>query len=227
VRYRIDAERDITERDMKIGILGSSDVAKTLAGGFIRHGHDVTIGTRDAAKLAEWGRTNPRARVGSFADAARAGELLVLAVKGATAADALRAAGAANLAGKPVIDATNPIADVPPANGVLRYFTSLDESLLERLQREFPDPRLVKAFNSVGNARMVNPSYAGGRPTMFICGNDPAAKAAVGKILDQFGWDVEDMGGVEAARAIEPLCMLWCIPGFLRNQWTHAFKLLR
>jgi predicted dinucleotide-binding enzyme len=98
---------------------------------------------------------------------------------------------------------------------------------MERLQKAFPDVRLVKAFNSVGNARMVDPQFAGGRPTMFICGNDAAAKDRVARLLDQFGWDAEDMGGVEAARAIEPLCMLWCIPGFLRNQWTHAFKLLR
>ena len=110
---------------------------------------------------------------------------------------------------------------------MLNFFTGLDDSLMERLQTEFPKLRLVKAFNSVGNARMVNPSYAGGKPSMFICGNDAAAKQMVTRILDQFGWETEDMGGVEAARAIEPLCMLWCIPGFLRNQWTHAFKLLK
>jgi predicted dinucleotide-binding enzyme len=133
----------------------------------------------------------------------------------------------ANVAGKPVIDATNPIADLPPVNGVLKFFTSLDESLMERLQREFADARLVKAFNSVGNSLMVNPQFAGGKPTMFICGNNEAAKKIVSDILDQFGWEIADMGKVEAARAIEPLCMLWCIPGFLRNDWTHAFKLLR
>ena len=125
-----------------------------------------------------------------------------------------------------MIDTTNPIADAPPVNGVLRFFTDLDDSLMERLQREFPDARFVKAFNSVGNARMVDPEFAGGRPTMFICGNDEPAKATVTEILDQFGWDVADMGKAEAARAIEPLCMLWCIPGFLRNEWTHAFALL-
>ncbi len=129
--------------------------------------------------------------------------------------------------GKPVIDATNPIADTAPEHGVLSFFTDLDESLMERLQREFHTARFVKAFNSVGNALMVNPSFAEGRPTMFICGNDAAAKRVVGELLDQFGWDTADMGTVEAARAIEPLCMLWCIPGFLHNEWTHAFKLLR
>jgi hypothetical protein len=138
----------------------------------------------------------------------------------------LRAANAANLAGKPVIDATNPIADAPPSNGVLKFFTNLDESLMERLQREFGNVRFVKAFNSVGNASMVNPQFKDGTPTMFICGNDDAAKKIVGGVLAQFGWETADMGKAEAARAIEPLCMLWCIPGFLRNDWVHAFKLL-
>jgi 8-hydroxy-5-deazaflavin:NADPH oxidoreductase len=148
--------------------------------------------------------------------------LVVLAVKGAVAADALRLATAANLAGKP--DATNPIAEFPPVNGVLSFFTSLDESLMERLQREFPETRFVKAFNSVGNRRMVNPQFEGGKPTMFICGNDESARKIAGEILDQFGWETADMGKAEAARAIEPLCMLWCIPGFLRNEWSHAFQ---
>ena len=211
---------------MKVGILGSGDVAKTLGSGFLQHGHDIMLGTREPAKLADWAKQHPKGRVGSFAGTAQFGDLIVLAVKGSVAADALRAAGATNLADKTVIDATNPIADAPPVNGVLKFFTSLDESLMERLQREFEAIRFVKAFNSVGNARMVNPQYAGGKPTMFICGNDEAAKTTVRGILDQFGWETADMGHVEAARAIEPLCMLWCIPGFLRNQWTHAFKLL-
>ena len=212
---------------MKVGILGSGDVAKALAGGFIKHGHEVAIGTRDTAKLKDWIAQHPGpARAESFAGAAKFGDLVVLAVKGTVAVEALTAAGAANLAGKPVIDATNPIADAPPANGVLKFFTSLDDSLMERLQRTFPDAHFVKAFNSVGNAMMVNPQFKGGKPTMFICGNDDKAKATVRGILDQFGWETTDMGKAEAARAIEPLCMLWCIPGFIRNEWTHAFKLL-
>jgi predicted dinucleotide-binding enzyme len=212
---------------VKIGVLGSGEVAKVLAAGFLKHGHDTMLGTRDRAKLADWSAKNPRGRVGGFAEAAAFGELVVLAVKGTASAAALRAAGAANLAGKAVIDATNPIADAPPSNGVLKFFTNLDESLMERLQREFPDARFVKAFNSVGNSRMVNPQFAGGKPTMFICGNDEAAKKTVGGLLDQLGWETADMGKCEAARAIEPLCMLWCIPGFLRNEWAHAFKLLK
>ena len=211
---------------MKIGILGSGDVAKSLAAGFLKHGHEAMLGTREPSKLAGWTAQNPRARTGSFAEAAGFGEMIVLAVKGTAAADVLRAAGAASLAGKTVIDATNPIADEPPVNGVLRFFTNFEESLMEGLQREFTATRFVKAFNSVGNSCMVNPQFQGGKPTMFICGNDEPAKLKVRGILDQFGWETADMGKAEAARAIEPLCMLWCIPGFLRNEWKHAFKLL-
>ncbi|HVH25257.1 MAG TPA: NAD(P)-binding domain-containing protein [Vicinamibacterales bacterium] len=212
---------------MKIGILGSGAVAKALAAGFLSHGHQVMLGTRQPAKLADWLAKNPTGVVGGVADAAGFGELVVLAVKGTAAADALRAAGTSQLQGKTVIDTTNPIADAAPQNGVLKFFTTLDESLMERLQREFAGARFVKAFNSIGNALMVNPQFKGGKPTMFICGNDDGAKRAVKTILDQFGWETADMGGVEAARAIEPLCILWCIPGFLRQEWAHAFKLLR
>jgi predicted dinucleotide-binding enzyme len=211
---------------MKVGIIGSGDVAKALAGGFIKHGHQVVLGTRDTSKLKDFLAQHPGGQAGSFAEAAKFGEVVVLAVKGSVALDALNAAGAANLAKKPVIDATNPIADAPPANGVLRFFTDLDQSLMERLQAAFPEAHFVKAFNSVGNAMMVNPQFKGGKPTMFICGNDDKAKATVRGIIDQFGWETADMGKAEAARAIEPLCMLWCIPGFIRNEWTHAFKLL-
>ena len=211
---------------MKIGILGSGVVAKALGSGFLKHGHDVAMGTRSPAKLDEWVKENANGKIRSFADAAQFGELIVLAVKGTAAMDVLRAATAANLAGKPVIDATNPIADVPPTNGVLKFFTNLDESLMERLQREFGSVRFVKAFNSIGSPFMVNPQFKGGPPTMFICGNDESAKKTVSGILDQFGWETADMGKAEAARAIEPLSMLWCIPGFLGNDWVHAFKWL-
>jgi predicted dinucleotide-binding enzyme len=212
---------------MKVGVLGSGDVARVLATGFLKHGHQVMVGTRSSAKLADWAKQNPKGSVGSFADAAKFGELVVLAVKGTVAAEALRAAGAGNLAGKPVIDATNPIADAPPVGGVVTFFTNLDESLMERLQREFAHAHFVKAFNSVGRLLMVNPQFTEGKPTMFVCGDDEAAKKTVRSILDQFGWEAADMGKAIAARAIEPLCMLWLIPGFLRNEWSHAFKLLR
>jgi 8-hydroxy-5-deazaflavin:NADPH oxidoreductase len=212
---------------MKIGILGSGDVGKTLALGFVKYGHSVTVGTNNPDKLKDWAAQNPGVRVGQFADAAKFGEIVLLVVKGTVTSEALRAAGAANLAGKVVIDVTNPIADAPPVNGVVKFFTNLDESLMERSQREFPQARFVKAYNSVGKDLMINPQFKGGKPTMFICGNDEAAKQIVRGINDQFGWETADMGKAEAARAIEPLCMLWLIPGFLRNEWRHAFKLLR
>ncbi|HKY90901.1 MAG TPA: NAD(P)-binding domain-containing protein [Nevskiaceae bacterium] len=212
---------------MKIGVLGSGDVARTLAAGCVKHGHDVLVGTRETAKLGEWLRANPRTSAGSFADAAGFGDVVVLAVKGSVAARALRLAGTTNLVGKIVIDACNPIADQPPVNGVLRFFTSLEDSLMERLQKEFSVAKFVKAFSCVGHPMMVNPQVAGGPPTMFICGNDVSAKQAVTGLLKQFGWEAADMGSVEAARAIEPLCMLWCIPALRDAQRTHAFKLLR
>lgn len=212
---------------MKVGIFGSGTVARTLAAGFFKHGHEMKLGTRHPEKLADWAAQNPAIGVGDFSEAAGFGEVVVLAVKGSAAGSVLRAGGVENLNGKVVIDATNPIADAPPVNGVLKFFTSLEDSLMEQLQREFQAARFVKAFNSVGAACMVNPQFKGGKPTMFVCGDDEAAKQIVTGILDQFGWETEDLGRVEAARAIEPLCILWCIPGFLRQDWMHAYKVLR
>jgi len=212
---------------MKVGILGSGVVGKVLAAGFAGHRHDVMIGSRSPEKLVDWLQDNPGIGSGLFGDVAAFADVVVLAVKGTAASEVLAIAGEDNHAGKPVIDATNPIADEPPVDGVLRFFTNLDESLMGMLQKQYPRTKFVKAFSSVSSARMVNPHFEGGKPTMFICGNDATAKEVVTGILGQFGWETEDMGGVEAARAIEPLCMLYCIPGFTREQWTHAFKLLR
>jgi len=212
----------------KVGIIGSGVVGQTLAAGFHKHGYDVLIGTNTPSKLLELASTmDGKAQVGSFSDAASFGEIVVLATKGGAAEDALRAAGVSRLTGKTVIDTTNPIADTAPVNGVLEYFTTQNDSLMERLQRLAPDANFVKAFNSVGNAHMVNPVFRGGPPTMFICGNDSAAKKQVEDVLELFGFEVVDCGKVEGARAIEPLCILWCIPGFLGQGWAHAFKLLK
>ena len=211
-----------------IGIIGSGVVGQTLANGFVKHRYDVTIGTNTPAKRdALKSKVDEKVRVGTFTEAATFGEIVVLATKGAAAEAALTAAGIGNLDGKPVIDTTNPIADAPPVNGVLQFFTPQNGSLMETLQALAPRARFVKAFSCIGNARMVNPDFTGGRPTMFICGNDAAAKRDITNIVEQFGFDVTDMGAATGARAIEPLCMLWCIPGFLSNSWTHAFKLLR
>lgn len=212
----------------KIAVLGSAQVGQVLADGFLKHGHEVMRGSREPAKLAAWkSGAGPKASVGTFADAAKWGHVVVLAVKGSAAEAVLELAGVDHLAGKTILDATNPIADAPPDNGVLRFFTGLDESLMERLQRKAPRAHFVKCFSCVGNALMVNPQLPGGPPSMFICGDDAGAKAETKGILDQFGWLTEDMGGAQAARAIEPLCMLWCIPGLRGGSWMHAFKLLR
>ena len=210
----------------KIGILGSGIVARVLGNGFLEYGYDVMLSTRDESKLADW-KASGNGKVGSFSEAAAFGDILVLAVKGTMANSVLQMSGKTNFSGKIIIDTTNPITDAPPVNGVLQYFTGMNDSQMERLQADFPEARFVKAFNSVGNNFMVNPDFGGIKPTMFICGNDPEARNQVTAILDQFGWETEDMGMAEAARAIEPLCILWCIPGFNSNRWGHAFKLLR
>ena len=213
---------------MKVGVIGSGVVGQTLAEGFLKHGHEVVIGSRDPAKLGQWAAKHSGASVKTFAEAAAFGQVVALAVAGEAALAALDLVDSGALDGKPVIDACNPIGGGPPVNGVLSFFTAPNDSLMERMQKAYPHVHFVKAFNSVGAAQMVNPQFAGGRPTMFVCGNDVAAKKTVATICDEFGWDVEDMGAVEAARAIEPLCMLWCIPGIGKGDWSpHAFKLLR
>jgi len=212
----------------KVAVLGSGQVGEVLADGFLKHGYEVMRASREPGKLGGWkAAAGAKAQVGTFGDAAQWADGVVLAVKGGAAVEAINLAGVANLAGKTVMDATNPIADAAPVNGVLRFFTDLNESLMERLQKQAPGAHFVKVFSCVGNAFMVNPSFPGGPPTMFICGNDKGAKSEVRSVLDKFGWDTADMGTVEAARAIEPLCMLWCIPGLTQNSWMHAFKLLR
>lgn len=210
----------------RYGVLGSGPVGQVLAKGLKAHGYQVMIGSRTPAKLAEFGKASGIA-TGSFADVANWAEGVVLAVAGRAAQQALEAAGKANLRGKLVIDATNPISEEPPDDGVIHFFTGPNDSLMERLQKAFPDARFVKAFSCVGNAFMVNPSFPGGKPTMFYCGNDAEAKQDVARLLEQFGFELADMGKAAGARAIEPLCQLWCIPGMLQGSWDHAFRLLR
>ncbi len=214
---------------MKVGIIGSGIVGQVLAKAFHAEGHQVLLGTRDVQKeeLKKFITENPEIRVAVFEQAASFAEIIVLATGGAVTLDAIRLTGIAHFSGKIVIDTTNPISKEAPENGVLKYFSSLNRSLFEDIQQLLPEAKLVKAFNSVGNAFMYKPSFPGGKPTMFICGNDDTAKSTVTSILTAFGWESEDMGKAESARAIEPLCILWCIPGFIHNQWTHAFKLLK
>jgi hypothetical protein len=206
---------------MKIGILGSGMVGQTLAKGFQAEGHEVQVGSRDGHVVDGWDGD-----VGTFNEIASWSEVVVLAVKGMVAEKVVEDLGK-NLDGKSVLDTTNPLTDVPAQDGVLTYFTGPNESLMERLQKIAPAAHFVKAFNSVGNAVMVHPDFSGTLPTMFIAGNNDEAKVQATGLLKELGWEVADMGKAAGARAIEPLCMLWCIPGFLRNEWSHAFKLLK
>ncbi|HSP15089.1 MAG TPA: NADPH-dependent F420 reductase [Thermoanaerobaculia bacterium] len=211
-------------QSMKVGVLGSGDVGKVLAGGFVSIGHEVKIGSRQPAKLAEWVRgAGKRASAGSFEDAARDGDIIVLATLGSGAENAIRLAGVKNFAGKVVIDATNPLEF---STGVPRLYVGHTDSLGEQVQRWLPDARVVKAFNTVGNAHMIKPKFPGGPPDMFICGNDDDAKRLVSQICEQFGWGVIDIGGIDGSRHLEPMCMVWVLHGFRVKSWNHAFKML-
>jgi len=208
-----------------IGILGSGDVGKALARGFILFGHDVKIGSRDPEKLREWAEAaGPHASTGTFEEAARFGDVLVLATLGTATANAIELAGKSNFDGKVVIDTTNPLE---LSTGAPRLSVGFDDSLGEQIQRLLPKARVVKAFNTVGNAHMVKPDFPNGPPTMFIAGNDDESKRLVSQICDHFGWDVSDLGGIESSRYLEPMCMTWVVHGIRSKSWNHAFKMLK
>lgn len=210
----------------KAGLIGSGPVAQALSEGFFNNGYEVMIGSRDPGKLKDWQKKwGEKAKTGTFPDAADFGETIVLCVKGSAAKEVVKSLKE-KLSGKVVIDTTNPISDTAPENGVLLFSTNINKSLMEQLQEISPDARFVKAFNCIGSSLMVNPSFSQ-KPTIFICGNNQEAKNEVSEIIKLFGHDPEDMGSVEAARAIEPLCMLWCIPGFLSNDWNHALRMMK
>lgn len=210
---------------VRVGVLGSGDVGRVLAAGFATLGHEVKIGSRDAEKLRAWASTNTRISTGTFGDAARFGDILVLATLGTATIEVIRMAGLEAFDGKVVIDATNPLdfsKGMPPT-----LFTGTTDSLGEQVQRLVPKARVVKAFNTVGNAHMVNPQFPGGPPDMFLCGNDAEAKKIVTQICEHFGWGVVDVGGIEGSRYLEPMCLVWVLHGIARNSWNHAFKMLR
>jgi predicted dinucleotide-binding enzyme len=223
--YKSVREDDI----MKIGILGSGDVGRKLADGFIELGHQVKIGSRDPrqSKLTEWidKHDKEKASSGTFADTASFGELVVLATLWTGTADAIRLADSRNFASKIVIDVTNPLDfsnGMPP-----RLALGHTDSAGETVQRMLPDSKVVKTFNIVGNPHMVHPDFPGGKPTMFICGNDDEAKKMVtDDILTRFGWETIDIGGIEGSRLLEPLALLWITHYFRSGNGNHAFKLL-
>src|SRR5215813_726036 len=213
---------------MKIAILGTGHVGQALGHGFIRLGHDVKMGSREAGgdKARAWvAKTGKGASEGTFADAAAFGEIVALATLWSGTENALRMAGAENLAGKVVIDATNPLIFAPGKPPALALGHTASGG--EQVQRWLPKSRVVKCFNIVGNAHFVNPDFPGGPPDMFLCGNDPDAKANVAEICRAFGWPVIDIGGIEGSRLLEPICILWVLYGIQTNSWNHAFKLLR
>lgn len=209
-----------------IGIIGSGVVGQALAKGFNKHGYQTYIGSRSEEKRNDLSASLSDTINVVDTKTAASQDIVVFAVKGTQALEAL-ADVKDQLSGKIVIDTTNPIADTPPENGVVNLFTDHQHSLMEQLQKAAPEARFVKAFSCIGNAYMIDPDFNGVTPTMFICGNDDNARKRVNDLLVQFSWEVEDMGSAVSARAIEPLVMLWCIPGMLNGQWSHAFKLLK
>lgn len=211
---------------MRVGILGSGDVGKALARGFVSRGHHVTIGSREPAKLADFAREHgDRLSSANFEQTATVAELAVVATLFSGTQSALQMAGPQNFAGKVVIDATNPLKFEPGKPPALSL--SGNDSAGESIQRWLPDARVVKAFNTVGNAHFVGPHFPGGPPTMFVAGNDDAAKNKVAQIAESFGWEVVDAGPIQASRYLEALAMLWIDYGIHTGTFQHAFKLLR
>jgi hypothetical protein len=213
---------------MKIGILGSGVVAHALAKGFLGLGDEVKLGAREAgneknaAFVAAHG--GGKASAGTFADAAQFGEVVLLATLGTANESALAAAGPANLEGKVVIDTTNPLDH---SSGAPQLAYGWNDSAGERVQKQLRGAKVVKAFNTVGNALMVNPQLAGGPPDMFLAGDDKDAKAKVAEICRRFGWGVVDVGGIASSRYLEAMCLAWVMVGVNGGGWNHAFKLLR
>lgn len=210
---------------VKVGVLGSGDVGKVLAGGFLKLGHEVRIGSRSPEKVKEWAaNAGAGASTGTFAEAAEFGDIIVLATLGEATQSAVEMAGAGNFDGKVVIDATNPLDF---SSGGPQLSIGFNDSLGEKVQRWLPKAKVVKAFNTVGNAHMIDPQFPGGPPTMFIAGNDADAKKLVTQICEAWGWDVADLGGIESSRYLEPMCLTWVLCGIHTGSWNHAFKLLR
>jgi predicted dinucleotide-binding enzyme len=211
-------------KNMKVGILGSGDVGKSFAHAFGALGHEVKIGSRSPEKLREFvDGEGDRVSAGTFEEAASLGDLIVLACHGVATEEAINLAGKKNFDHKVVIDATNPLDF---SGGAPRLSVGHTDSLGEQIQRALPDARVVKAFNTVGNGLFFKPDLPGGPPDMFIAGNDADAKKMVTQVCDAFGWSVIDLGGIEASRLLEPMCMVWVLHGVLSGTWTHAFKML-
>lgn len=216
---------------MKIGVIGTGDVGRTLAAGLARRGHLVMIGSRDPAidKVQSWlTETGHGSQAGTFSRAAAFGDIVILSVNWAHIEDVIRLAGEYNFADKLVIDTSNPLrfeADGQPPVLAVAHTDSAGECI----QRWLPDAHIVKAFNIVGHPHMVDPDFPDGRPDMFICGNNVDAKEIATGVIESLGWpEPIDFGGIEMSRYLEQLAMVW-ITHFFNNGFNpnHAFKLLR
>jgi len=211
---------------MKIGIIGSGTFGQVLGAGFSSRHHEVQIGTRDPAneRVQSWA-SMARASLGTFAQTAAFGEVLVLATLWSGTENAIHLADPENFKGKIVLDVTNPLSFTP--NEAPSLALGHRDSGGEQVQRWLPDARVVKVFNMVGSPHVIQPDFPGGPPDMFICGNDEEAKKKAAQFCADFGWPAIDMGGIESSRLLEPLGILWLLYGIRTGSWNHAFKLLR
>ena len=226
---------------MRIGVLGTGIVGRTVAGKLAELGHDVAIGTRDPAALAErtepdymgnppfpvWQADHPNIGVATFEEVAARSEVVVNATNGAGSLEALQAAGEHNLDGKTLIDISNPLDfshGMPPS-----LFVSNTDSLAEQIQRAFPGAKVVKSLNTVASAVMIDPArVGGGEHAMFVAGDDAGAKTEVTNLLRDFGWKhVLDLGGIQAARGMEMALPLWLAIVTASNDPMFNFSIVR
>jgi predicted dinucleotide-binding enzyme len=226
---------------MKIGVLGTGVVGQTIAGRLSELEHEVVVGTRDVAGLlarsepdamgnppfASWHGEHPQVGLGTFAEAAGHGDLVVNATSGGASLPALTAAGAENLAGKVILDVANPLdfsKGFPPT-----LFIKDTDSLAEQIQREFPESRVVKSLNTMNADLMVHPeTLAGGDHSVFVSGDDDAAKAEVTDLLRSFGWrDIIDLGDLSSARGAEMSLPIWLRMMGRLGTFTFNFKIVR
>ena len=214
---------------MKIGILGSGSVGKSLGKGFASNGHDVKLGSRTPGKqeIQDWLKTTKgKVSAGTFAEAATHGKIIILCPLGEATEEVIKLAGKENFGSKLVIDATNPLdfsKGMPPG-----LFVGTTDSLGERVQRILPNAKVVKCLNTVNNQTMINPKMNEGLPDLFICGNDEAAKRQVAALLKEFGWgEPIDIGGIDGSRWLEAYTALWVRLANKLGSWTIAAKILR
>ena len=213
---------------MKIGVLGTGMVGTTLASKLVALGHEVKLGARDAAnpKASAWAsKAGKGASPGTFADAAKFGEIVFHCSLGTTALDALRAAGKENLKGKVLVDVSNPLEF---AGGAARLTTPPGVSLGEQVQKEFPEANVVKALNTVNANIMVAPDRVGGESDLFIAGNDAGAKEKVTALLRDFGWKrIHDLGGIAAARGTEAYLLFWLAVSAARKTYDFNVRVVQ